>query len=560
MKSPMDFNHYYSNDELTLTLEKWADDFSNLATLTQIGVSHENRPIWLITITNQATGSDVDKPAIWLDGNIHATELAGTTTILAFLDHILQNYGKNDQVTRQLDTVAFYVVPRINPDGAAAVMSSNPKILRSGVRAYPWDEVDAGLHVQDIDGDSRILQMRFPDPNGDWKASEQDPRFLIKREPYELGGKYYRLLPEGIIENFDGYQVKVARPTAGLDFNRNFPFEWRPEAEQKGAGPYPASEPEIDSIVRFIATHRNINLALTFHTFSRVLLRPFSTKPDSEMDVKDLGLFKILGEIGTKITGYRNVSTYHDFTHHPSQVTTGAFDDWIYDHLGAFVFTVELWDLPTEAGIKDRGFIQWFIKHPVEEDLQILKWVDENVGPEGYVDWYPFVHPQLGEIELGGWNNLYTWLNPPAALMSKEAERHIPLIQTLTDLLPQLTIHTLKVTRLSGDTWSIILVVENSGYLSTYTSQQAKKRQAARPVMASLEISGGRILAGKDRMEIGHLEGRSNKDDVSSVFGASPTDNRGMVQWVVESAPGTNVHIKVKSERGGNLYRSIELT
>jgi len=278
------------------------------------------------------------------------------------------------------------------------------------------------------------------------------------------------------------------------------------------------------------------------------------------MDIRDLEVFKTIGSLGTEITGYRNVSTFHDFTYNPRDVTTGAFDDWLYDHLGAFSFTVELWDLPTEAGIKDRKIIQWFLKHPVEDDIQILKWVDENVGPDGYVAWQPFNHPQLGQIEIGGWNSMYTWRNPPPAFMGSEARRHVPYILTLAELLPQLAVHTIKTAQLGDQTWSIDLVVENSGYLPTYTSQQARKRQVARPVSAFLKLpDGGRFLVGKERMDIGHLEGRSNKEDISSAFAYNPTDNRGHIQWVIDCMPESVLDLTVTSDRGGKINQQVTL-
>jgi murein tripeptide amidase MpaA len=556
----MEFNHYFTNEELETTLKSWAEHYPTLFKIQEIGRSHQDKPIWLVTLTNTTTGGDLEKPAVWLDGNIHATELAGTTTTLYFLDQVLSAYQQDERITRLLDTCTFYVVPRINPDGAGAALDANPQFLRSGIRPYPWAEVDEGLHVKDLDGDSRILQMRISDPNGDWKPLEGDERFMVKREPTDFGGTYYRLLPEGIIENYDGYLINIARPIAGLDFNRNFPFEWRPENDQSGAGPFPASEPEIQAVVGFVAAHPNINTALTFHTFSRALLRPFSTQADDQMDINDLSVYKILGDIGTRLTGYRNVSTFHDFLYTPKDITTGAFDDWVYDHFGIFVFTVELWDLPTEAGIKDRKFIDWFIKHPQEEDVMILKWVDEHVGPEGYVQWYPFHHPQLGPVELGGWNTLYTWRNPPHAFMAHEAEKHLPFILSLSDLLPHLAVHTLKVKPAGDNTWTIDLVIENNGYFPTYTSQQARKRQVIRPVTAEMHLPRGcRLLLGKPRMEAGHLEGRSNKDDVSSVFGRSPTDNRAHVQWLVEGPAGAQIDLIIRSERAGQIRRTLTL-
>ena len=241
----MDFSHYFQNQELEALLKEWAAQYPDITRLTSIGESHEKRPIWLLTLTNTATGPDLEKPAVWIDANIHATEVTGTTVALHLAHSLLEGYSKDPRITRLLDQGVYYIVPRVNPDGAALALAARPRYIRSGVRPYPWNEKDDGLHEQDVDGDGRILQMRLVDPNGDWKVSELDPRLMQKREPHEQGGTYYRLLSEGLIEDFDGFLIKEARQPEGLDFNRNFPFEWRTEGEQHGAGPYPASEPEI---------------------------------------------------------------------------------------------------------------------------------------------------------------------------------------------------------------------------------------------------------------------------------------------------------------------------
>ncbi len=96
---------------------------------------------------------------------------------------LLEGYGKDAQITRLLDQAVYYIVPRVNPDGAALALADQPRYIRSGVRPYPWQEKDEGLHEQDMDNDGRILQMRMADPNGDWKVSELDPRLMQKREP-----------------------------------------------------------------------------------------------------------------------------------------------------------------------------------------------------------------------------------------------------------------------------------------------------------------------------------------------------------------------------------------
>ncbi|WP_017720416.1 M14 family metallopeptidase [Kamptonema formosum] len=558
----MDFNRYFTNEELESVLQEWAKNYPEYVTLSQTGTSYQGNPIWLLTLTNRATGADTEKPAVWLDANIHATELAGTTTVLHIADKLLTEYGRDDRITRLLDNCTFYAVPRINPDGAALAMSSAPQFIRSGVRAYPYEEKAEGLHRQDIDGDSRVLQMRVPDPNGDWKISSLDPRLMEKRAPDEHGRTYYRIFPEGLIEDFDGYLIKTARPHAGLDFNRNFPFEWRPEAEQGGAGPYPASEPEIEALVDFIVAHPNINFALTYHTYSGVILRPPSTRPDEDIETDDLQVYKKIGERGSQLTGYPCLSVYHDFRYHPKEIVTGIFDDWMYDHFGAFAFTIELWNPLERAGVKNSKVLDWGREHPHEEDLKVLQWFDEHVGEGAYVPWYNYNHPQLGPVELGGWDPLYTWRNPPPAFMGGEAARNAPFALALADMLPHLSIHTLEVTSLGNDNYRLNLVVENTGFLPTHTSQQAKKRKSARPVLVELELPEGvTLLTGKRRTELGDLEGRSNKLTLVQ-FGlghSSSTDNRARAEWVLKVTAQANINIIVRSDRAGVLRREVQL-
>ena len=547
----IDITHYYSNEEIADLLQTWVSRYPALIRLETIGTSYLGTPIQIAILTNTLTGPDSEKPALWTDANIHATELCGVTIVLRFIESLLESYGKDPRLTRLLDDSVFYVLPRTNPDGAAWALAKNPCYIRSGVRPYPWQEKEDGLHEQDIDKDGRILQMRIPDPSGNWKISQADPRLMEARQPHEQNGQYYRLLSEGWIENYDGSLIPGAHPLQTLDFNRNFPFDWHPENDQQGAGPYPASEPEIRAVVDFIAKHPNINIAIAFHTFSRVILRPFSTRPDQEIPFADLMTYKKIGKVGTQLTTYPVVSIYHDFRLEPKEMTYGAFDDWMYDHMGAFAFTIEIWDLPTAAGIQNRKLIDWFVDHPLEEDVKILKWADENI-PGGYVDWYSFDHPQLGKVELGGWNSLFTWTNPPGKFLAEEVERQVPFLLALGDMLPKLNIYRLDVEKLQLDTWKVNLVVENSGYLPTYTSEQAKKRKVLRPVRAELKLPAAAALkSGKLRQEIGHLEGRSNKwasfDTVSN-----PTDNRGRSEWVLQAPQGTEIDLKITSETRRN--------
>jgi hypothetical protein len=198
------------------------------------------------------------------------------------------------------------------------------------------------------------------------------------------------LLPEGYVENYDGVTRHTQPPKERLDLNRNFPMEWRQEVAQRGAGPFPTSEPEVRAVVDFIVSHANIMAGVSFHTFGGLIMRPYSMQPDETMPAEDLWTYQCIGQQGSEMTGYPHISVFHEFLYHPKEVTTGAFDDWMYDHRGVFCWTVELWSPQRQAGIMDYLYIDWFRTHPVEDDLKLLRWNDEQLGGQGYVDWYAF--------------------------------------------------------------------------------------------------------------------------------------------------------------------------
>lgn len=558
----LQFDRFYRYDEFTAILHDLVKQYPQLLAIESIGKSHEGRDIWVISASNAATGAASDKPAYWVDANIHASELAGGAAALYFINTLVTQYGKREDITRCLDTRAIYICPRINPDGAEWAMRDTPKIIRSSTRPYPYDE-DAidGLDIEDVDGDGRILSMRIEDANGNWKCHPTEPRLMIARGPDEYGGKYYRMLPEGRLRDYDGYTVKVNKDKAGLDLNRNFPSGWRQEFEQLGAGPYPASEPEVRAVVHFIAHHPNITGGLSFHTWSGVLLRPFSTQPDDEMPVEDLWEYQRQGKRGTEITGYPNISVYHEFRYHPKDVISGTFD-WIYEHLGLYEWTIEIWSPLQQAGIKDYKFIDWFRDHPVEDDLKMIAWADRELKGRGYVDWYPFDHPQLGRVEIGGWDKIYAFRNPPPHLLEREVAKFPDWLLYNAMLSPKLEIFDVKVDSIAPQTYRLTLVVQNSGYLPSYVSKRAKARGQSRGVVAEIALSDNMTLvSGKQRAMLGEMEGRAYKHTLMSFWtDTTPTADRVVCEWVVKLETGSgDVSIVAKHEKAGTARRTITL-
>ena len=134
------FDIFYKHDELTRLLFAYAEAYPTLVAVRSIGKSHEGRDIWVMTVANTQTGAAAEKPAYWVDGNIHSTEVAASAACLYLLHTLVTQYGRDPDVTRALDTRAFYVCPRINPDGAEWALAEKPKWVRSSTRPYPYDE------------------------------------------------------------------------------------------------------------------------------------------------------------------------------------------------------------------------------------------------------------------------------------------------------------------------------------------------------------------------------------------------------------------------------------
>ena len=550
-------------NELTEWIQQLAADYADLVELEVLGTSYEGREVWIATVTNRANGPHHEKPAVWLDGNIHASETTASVALLHLLHTLCTKYGTDERITRALDTRTFYIVPRVNPDGAELALGEVPFVVRSTVREWPRTDQADGLIVGDVDLDGRSLQMRVPDPNGNWKPSTADARMLVPREPDETGGDYYRLFREGRIENYDGVNVPIAPPIAGVDSNRNFPFDWErfPGKAPTGAGDYPTSESEVRAVVQGVVDRPNITAYFAYHTFSGVHLRPYGNKPQDALPTLDKWVYEDLGERYTEITGYPSISILEDFRYDPKAVIGGSGSDWAYDQVGVISWTTEFWNAMRAAGLDDPHPIEWFRSHPADDELKLLAWVDENVH-DGFVDWYQYEHPQLGTVELGGWNSAAVFRNPPPHLLEAEVAPHTDLAVFQALIAPELRHRETIVDRNGDDTWRIRVVVENSGYLPTNVTQQAVDRRIVLPLRGEIALPAeATLVTGTERIDLGQLAGRVLKNSGIGMFasGSDDTSDRGVAEWVVSAPAGTEVAVTVRHDRAGIVRTSVTL-
>ncbi len=559
-------DRYFTYDEMMQWLKDLEAEHPRLVDLETIGTSYEGRDVVAAVVTDRETGDPASKPALYIDGNIHAGEVTASMTCLYLIDYLSRRGESDPRVQKILRSRTLYIVPRANPDGAEKYLTT-PEHLRSSVRPFPAHRRDydpPGLQAEDMDGDGRILTMRVRDDDcGSWKTDLEDPRIMIQRRPDDLEGPFYHLYQEGAIRDEDGDMVQdvrlpfeVVQTRYGLDLNRNFPAGYRPTAE--GSGPYPLSEPETRNLVEFITAHPNIGGALIYHTTGGVLFRPHSTIKDEEFADEDMRLYETIGSWGTEATGYPVVCCYGD-------IWSGVLDDWCWEHRGIYAFTPELWDLVGRADPETR-------KDPIavrsmserdrrELECKLLRYNDRNLGGRGFVQWQSFEHPQLGMVEIGGWDVKECWQNPPPHLLSAECHKNIqfPLLFALA--LPELNIDELTVQRIGDDEVLICLLLSNRGYLDTCISAQARRQKAVREDVVRLNLpEGAELLTGRKVTEVGFLRGYGSKPDRSS--GGNGRPHRRRVQWTARLAgevEGAKISVDIRSERGGICRSSVEI-
>lgn len=551
-------DRYYRYEHLTELLHSWADEYSDIVDIESIGKTYEGRDIWALTITNKATGPHDEKPATFVDANIHAGEVTGCATVLWLLNHLLTGYGEDERVTRLLDETVLYAIPAIMLDGMEVYLTSHGR-MRSSTRPYPEPEEQEGLIRGDLDGDGRSLQMRIKDPSGPWKPSPDDDRVMIRREPDETGGDYYYVLPEGMIKDWDGGAVKVAPEFQGLDLNRNFPYGWEPEWKQGGAGELPLSEPETRALAEFMLARPNISVSQHFHTWSGVILRPSTSEPDDDLPKLDLEIYKAIGKMGEEETGYKCVSIYHDFAYDKKKPTYGTVLDWVYGTFGAYSYATELWSLPQKAGIEVTDYIGWMRERPAEQDVAMAKTLSELTDGEGIAEWTPFDHPQLGPVEIGGWDYKFGWQNPPGNALEEVTRGNAMFVVRKMGTPPRIVFNRVEAEPVGEGVYRVSAIIQNTGFLPTYVSERGKETGRIKPVRVRIEGDGVELISGKVEQDLGHIDGRANQYGSLPVPARLPILSRGRVEWIVAARPGAEIGLTAMSTKAGTVRQAIVL-
>ncbi|MBN1999001.1 peptidase M14 [candidate division KSB1 bacterium] len=536
------WNRYYDYSELIELSRRLVKAFPKLIRMQSIGKSVKGNDLWALIVTNTDAGPAEEKPAMYIDGNIHSNEIQGAEVALYTVWYLAENYGQNEWITSLLDRTTFYVIPTINPDARDYFIhqGNTPHSPRTGLA--PRDDDGDGLldedGLDDLDGDGFIVQMRRKNPHGRWLTDPDDKRMMIHAKP-DQPGEFELLGWEGFDNDDDGY---VNEDGPGFyDPNRNWGWKWEPASLQWGADRYPFSIPENRAVADFILAHKNIAAAQSYHNSGGMIIRG----PGNEEDAKtyhpqDLQVYDFLGHTGQEILpGYDYFVLYRDM-----YTVYGGELDWFYGACGIYTFSNELWTPFNMFRSKNEDWSS--------RTKDVYRFDRLLLFKEGIVDWKPVDHPQFGRIEVGGVKKSWT-RTAPSFLIEEMCHRNMAFTLLNAFHLPELAIDSVRIKK-QGVYFQVDAVISNKRIIPT-RSQHDVSNRISRPDYVSI-VGPNNVIAGfvvtDDLLDLSTEQRyRPEKIEIDAVPGMGTVH----VRWLVEGKPPFN--IRVDAQRGGIVSRDI---
>jgi carboxypeptidase T len=130
--------------------------------------------------------------------------------------------------------------------------------------------------------------------------------------------------------------------SVGVDLNRNYPVGWGGQGSSGEPdsdiyrGKKPLSEPETKAVSDFLRSHPNISIVISFHSYGRKVMYPWSHTTQPMPEPEALSAFKAMAEKMGQLTEYTPMQSSELY------VSGGDTCDWAWEELGMFCFTIEL--------------------------------------------------------------------------------------------------------------------------------------------------------------------------------------------------------------------------
>ncbi|MDR9418277.1 M14 family metallopeptidase [Gracilimonas sp.] len=567
------FDTYHTVNVMYEWYERWAEEYPDIVDLYEVAKSFEGRPILQMTITNKEKGKHTDKPAAYFEGGRHSGEITSSESILWLTQHLLENYGKDPEITELIDTKAIYLRPQNNPDGSNLYLHT-AQANRSSVR--PHDNDRDGLldedSPEDLDGDGIIYSMRKKADSDEMDEANyiidpRDPEGRLMKRVLDGKGEWL-VYSEGIDNDGDGDINEDG--VGGLDLHRNYAENWRPDVgrdltgrgyTQYGAGDYPLSEPESKSVVMWMLTHPNISVVNSMDTRVPMHLRPPSTsKSEERMYPEDLALYEKYDRLGLEITDYPWAGDVYEtyMTRYPTNRVTGDPSrpsplfghgpDFGYFYFGSIWYGDELWNNGAMEDYNDDG---------IYDDYDALQWdLRENEG-RGFKAWTKFEHPELGEVEIGGFHPKFFSQNGPPWQLERWAEKQALFNLMMAKELPQITLDDINIEQNEDNIYKISVSWTNTGNLPV-ALKQAQLVKIVREDRVELDFDS-ELTKGHEDAKLKIITPELYDKTIRAGYTDAGESQEVYFEVELNGIEGARGTVKILSTRGGYIEEEIEL-
>jgi len=227
--------------------------------------------------------------------------------------------------------------------------------------------------------------------------------------------------------------------------------------------------------------------------------------------------------------------------------------------------------LLTDFAYINLGMLAWVQENNVREpdydddgdltEFERMRWNNTELTEKIWVDWKPFKHPHLGDVEIGGWKRTnddhgYT----PVEQLAWHAGRIMPWYLAVARMAPLLRVQHPTVKALGNNLYMVSASVRNVGVAHTNLTEQALKvrTNGPTPVAARIEGEGIEVLMGDNPVDLGHLQG--NQPGLAGFLSSSQAMGESRtVSWLVRAAGRPVVTIRAASSKGGTHRAQVTL-
>ncbi|MGD9128462.1 MAG: M14 family metallopeptidase [Planctomycetia bacterium] len=438
-----------------------------LESLAKTSGSPDAKKIFLVTVGHPDPKQADKNRAVLVLGSVEPNRPLGSELCVRMIDYFTETAKDNKNGGPLLSKTTFYIIPRPTPDAYEAFFQKPYQERTTNNR--PVDDDHDGHTDEDgpddLNGDGWVTLMRVEDPRGDYVPHSKDPRVMVRANTRNHQRGRYRLFIEGIDNDHDGRFNED--PLGGVEFNRNFPFNY--DFFGRGAGPHQVSEPETRAVADFAFDHPNIAAVFSFSSYDN-LMRPW--QPDSRKERERIKT-RILGNDASYLR--RIIAEYSKITRQkdvPAPNTEkGAFVPWAYFHFGRPSLSTRGWAIP---GLQQEPVT---IHQHIGDQLQALRWFKEK-KIDGFVAWTKVDHPDFpGQtVEVGGFKP-FLQTTPPAKELGKLAHAHGRYLAVLSNSFAKLKVERVETEPLDGGLYRVTAVITNEGWLPTELEMGGISRQ-----------------------------------------------------------------------------------